>query len=1008
MHEGQGGLRWPSAGVAVRCLALGLAWWTAAPARGFETNMALINRTNQVVTLTNLSPVPSLGQLFQAEQQFDRIIGPFIITSGRVTSIEWDSLAVGYGSAQAAWTNAIATYPDDPDEQRWGSRCWSSQYPHAYCNVGWTRRTRRIGDIWCGYLGGMKINISWGLTTTTGVYFSEGGVGTRIARVMVGTLGDYGTQQSINYYGPECETNFPGENAFTQALFKVDLTAYYKLALKLHLPDSTSDGDGDGIPDFADGYNRDPGCSNDDVSVTSRFGLWTLELPLQLDAAQTWVEVVYSASDPLGVTRDEGLYCAPTGALRVWHRRGQEPRDARSIKENGDYVPPGVYRARDLGFVSSTNRVRLYVEGVRPASDEPITARYATNTRDWCCLDAVNAYPVRMDLVPDVNHDRAIDADDLVLRDKQGPFRFWINDDRDQGDEAEGDSDLPGQTQRANGRDDVVNGRNDLVDFFPVWLNLKAMLDYRPRQQGVQYRLRQADEAVKMVLTDLTADKAGDYLIVEQEKYGPSLRQKACEAKAQQVTVEGVVLPENFLDGIRANERKGVILLEGTRKTTSPLVLEIHENGTRIGEVAMPLSLDGVEKMYRWVNLRNMTNPGPQPEPANNPDSLNNGTNLVFVHGFNVDEEGARSWNAEMFKRLYWSGSLAMYHAVSWFGNKSSGLDPLYQENVTNAFCTAPILKDYVAGLSGDVIVMAHSLGNMVASSAIADHNMTAAKYMMCNAAVAAEAYDAFAPQDNRMINTWWYDYSTRTWAAYWNERFAGTGDSRENMTWRDRFADVSFLTDLYHFYSSGDEVFSLDDAPSLLSGVFYVDWWFIIPISFNLEWGRHSWQKQELFKGTAYDHLIDLGTTRYAGWGFNSTVTGPDINGDYQVQPAYTVDQANMASDSMLRTNPVFTAYPAWLVGANALTTSQINEILAMGIPSITPAAGCEGIPAFDDNGVPQYDLDGSALRANAASWPNRSAPDDQHWLHSDLKSVAYPFVYPLFDTIATEGDLK
>ena len=85
----------------------------------------------------------------------------------------------------------------------------------------------------------------------------------------------------------------------------------------------------------------------------------------------------------------------------------------------------------------------------------------------------------------------------------------------------------------------------------------------------------------------------------------------------------------------------------------------------------MPLSIDGVEKMVRWINLRHVTGGSETratdtAEPPNYPDALSNGKQFVFVHGYNSSESGARGWNAEVFKRLYWSGSRAMFTAVTW------------------------------------------------------------------------------------------------------------------------------------------------------------------------------------------------------------------------------------------------------------------------------------------------------------------------------------------------------
>ena len=83
-----------------------------------------------------------------------------------------------------------------------------------------------------------------------------------------------------------------------------------------------------------------------------------------------------------------------------------------------------------------------------------------------------------------------------------------------------------------------------------------------------------------------------------------------------------------------------------------------------------------------------------------------------------------------MFKRLYQSGSRAMYTAVTWYGNKGQLSDwvPLfggktldYYNNVENAFKTASSLASTIKDRSipGERHIAGHSLGNMVISSAI-------------------------------------------------------------------------------------------------------------------------------------------------------------------------------------------------------------------------------------------------------------------------------------------------
>lgn len=66
--------------------------------------------------------------------------------------------------------------------------------------------------------------------------------------------------------------------------------------------------------------------------------------------------------------------------------------------------------------------------------------------------------------------------------------------------------------------------------------------------------------------------------------------------------------------------------------------------------------------------------------------------------------------------------------AVQWFGDE--GDDGNYYQHVINAFATAPALQHYVNDeLDGPSIVVAHSLGNMVVSSAIQDYGMDVEKY---------------------------------------------------------------------------------------------------------------------------------------------------------------------------------------------------------------------------------------------------------------------------------------
>lgn len=76
----------------------------------------------------------------------------------------------------------------------------------------------------------------------------------------------------------------------------------------------------------------------------------------------------------------------------------------------------------------------------------------------------------------------------------------------------------------------------------------------------------------------------------------------------------------------------------------SKLILKVR-NGNHIAfERKMPMSLSGVESMFRLVNLCDLSAPGVSlpSEPANLPDEVSEESNVFSLHGFSVDLNGAR------------------------------------------------------------------------------------------------------------------------------------------------------------------------------------------------------------------------------------------------------------------------------------------------------------------------------------------------------------------------------
>lgn len=359
--------------------------------------------------------------------------------------------------------------------------------------------------------------------------------------------------------------------------------------------------------------------------------------------------------------------------------------------------------------------------------------------------------------------------------------------------------------------------------------------------------------------------------------------------------------------------------------------------------------------------------------------------NVFFIHGANVSEQDARAWASEMFKRLWQAGANMEFYPIAW--ESDIGPSYNYQVNASNAFVTASRLAPYVNSIPGRRVVIAHSLGTMVAAAAIQDYGMQVEKLIMLNSAIPSEAFDpslADTSPTNRLVHEEWTGYTNACWTSEWHKLFV-SGDARNALTWRGRFAAVVPVA--VNFYSSGDEVLELyTDAhnPSWYNG-----------FSPSGNWGeRYSWHKQELYKGRK-SLLGFIGTTAWSGWGFKSNMLGVRV---------WSAGNANAVTDpSVFATNTVFNPFPISITNAVA-TRLEIDSHLTQGIPALSPPAGRTNLASV---GITSFDMNTTHYMAN--TWPR---PNDGElggrFLHSDIKNAAYFFVHPVFRKIVEVGGLN
>jgi hypothetical protein len=666
----------------------------------------------------------------------------------------------------------------------------------------------------------------------------------------------------------------------------------------------------------------------------------------------------------------------------------------------------------------------LYLEGVvRSDAIRDIEIRLRYTNGGAIADDAVKATTVGLDLIPDYNRDRKIDQEDKDAQINGTVFYFWINDDDDE-TETSG-NDTPEQNFPDHDNVDIDSVR-DLVDFFPVFLDLKNTLDLLGTT-NYTYALEHGGNSSAFIYTDLTPATAGQYLT--DVSTAASLTNEAVFIISG--FNNGSVIDQTFSDEIQ-NNGKGIILVEGINTGSSPLRLNIIDaNNNIVYSKELSLSLSGVEEMFRHVNLvddldapeqQAVTVPdrftSSNDEPGNYPDNLSNGKNFVFLHGYNVDQQAARGWHAEIFKRLFWAGSKAKFVGVTWHGNVGAN----YHRAVINAFTTSENLAGQLSFLTGEITIGAHSLGNMVVSEAIANGGFNADRYFMFNAAVAIEAYDPtqLTGQNNvnmkdNIRNPDWDGYDEKLWASKWYQLFSGP-DNRQELTWNDRFASVINMA--YNFYSEGEDVVRNADGevPSLIGDLFLAN-------------ARNSWALQEMIKGLdgplglfAYNLVMP---DQHAGWQFNEDAyDGNSILPGHQVMnPA----DAAAITEAELREEPFFERFIAAGQGqasrfsdydgnvlfapqGDAVASDQAGQketqykLLAEAIPALSFAAAANTVNVLGET----RNIHMQTLRSG---WPQNRLDDPElgnNWLHSDMKNIAFPYISQFYDRVVQEGGLQ
>ena len=595
---------------------------------------------------------------------------------------------------------------------------------------------------------------------------------------------------------------------------------------------------------------------------------------------------------------------------------------------------------------------------------------------------------LRPPLLADMDGDGALGEGDVSRCLDGRLFRFWMNEDCHKGDYIGQVSDTV-----TNTADMVVNGCLDLVNLFPAKIDLKPFID--AWGNAATFHLSGANGGFRFCRPDVSTEAAWAY---QTNDVYTTTGQPMSSAALTAVPEDGVgIEPVSCLG---TDNAPGVLAFEATREIYSYDSLELHVKvgGETLFRYRTPWSLSSVRAMYRWRNIRSACgdNRGENNSyyvPWNSPDEECDGRHFVFVHGYNVSPDAAREWADAMFKRLWLSGSRSMFTAVDWYGDSSQfstlfhgDVSPDYYANVAHAFSSASNFVAVVDALPGtNKVMLAHSLGNMLVSSAAVDHHLQYSRYYMLNAAVPMEAYDETSFSSN-MVDSAWSNVPTPYRASDWSSLFV-TNDFRYSLSWCGRFAGIQ---NAVNCYSETEDVLT-NPTPHGLGG---------------------AWSKQELFKGTTAWHALNavpflgLDVACEGGWGINAMYAA----NPYYYLPVYGFFEntiTNITREEAIE-SPLFTPFSAeseamhstnLFAIANADYRAQLrSKFLGDAIPATSFSAGANSVSTNVVCGNINY------VGCQTGMWPRRN----RKWEHSDIKNVAYFYNWKLFKRILNndEGD--
>lgn len=408
-------------------------------------------------------------------------------------------------------------------------------------------------------------------------------------------------------------------------------------------------------------------------------------------------------------------------------------------------------------------------------------------------FDATNFTPGKkallmpISIAVDANRDGNITFDEKDDTSVEKPYRFWINNDNDIGDNEAATDNNP-EEGNVDLADDSIDCLRDLEDFTRLRLNIgnaAVLLERNDVELGFRFiNVTYGSPAIRIYYADDQYSGSLTYL-KDNEK-----------ATAQVILANSVwrfdtkspfePLPKILINGLlseKISPQNPVLhlLFEATSTGDGNLAMVFKlKNGSELVVPMVAMKLAPISNMYEhWtVGDSNSVAVSSIPDtPTKTPDSGTYSETspeeadcIVFVHGWRLRPWETRYFGDTSYKRLWHAGFKGRFFTFSWpteytprrmgtfwdlLGNPPTDADN-YADSEEKAYHSAAGLKQLLTSLKSKygyekINLFAHSMGNIVVSEAMLLHSKISGggrllnKYVACQTAMAAHAYDTSA-----------------------------------------------------------------------------------------------------------------------------------------------------------------------------------------------------------------------------------------------------------------------